>query len=335
MQVEICSFLDILGRADSQFVVPVFQRVYSWKKQECVTLFEDVIASGKTGRKHFLGTFLYAEGDREPDGTSTLQIVDGQQRITTVSLMLLAFAKTMQLGGDLETSSEIMQKYLLCGDERKPKLVLTSIDEDMMAYLLGLQDEPEDIALRLKEILDLCLDLLARDDELPKTFLQGLKLLDVMSIELSGVDSPQDVFESLNSKGKRLDVEDLVRNMMLYETKKKGEDALSLYNDEWMPLEEKVLEAHGIELEDVICSWIASRHPSVFLDSKSEVFPLFKSDIAKRFHSDWSLAIEDLSDYANHFISDDQWRHKQMTELDRWLQGKPRGLVSSRKMFGD
>ena len=342
MKAQEESFLDILGRPDTQFIVPIFQRVYSWKPKECEELFEDILKAGSTGGSHFIGTFLYSPCAHFDDAIKTFQIIDGQQRATTFTLMLLAYTQWLR-GTDergRQKADMIVNTYLTCKDSAdganavEPKLLLTSIDSDMLSYLLGLEDKPADISARLQENLDTFKKLIGGSGFDGDAFWRGCELLHVISIELEGNDSPQEVFESLNSKGKRLAVEDLIRNSIL-SGDMADEDMRMLYEDRWLPLEEMVEKAPGVEMEDILCSWIASNHKDVYLDSKSEVYPLFKSDVKHRFKGDYRKMIANLKPYATMFVNDEQWRRDRLYELDRWLQGKPRNLISERKIFGD
>lgn len=328
--------LDVLGIPDSQFIVPVFQRVYSWTARECEDLIDDVLAAGAAGRAHFTGSFLYAPCASEEEGVQAFQIIDGQQRTTTVTLMLLAFAERLraQGGADEARASEIAERYLLCNGGTEPKLLLTSIDGGMLAHLLGLQEEPEDVAVRLQENLDVFRARMAEPTFDEEAFWNGCEGLRVLGIELSVEDSSQEVFESLNSKGKRLAVEDLIRNAIL-SVAVGGAGAQQLYERRWIPLEESVAAAPDLDMEDVLCSWIASRHDDVYLDSKSEVYPLFKGDLETAYGGDCDRLLVDVAAYADELIGSEQLRRDRMHELDRWLQGKPKNIISEKRMFGD
>ncbi|WP_165251878.1 DUF262 domain-containing protein [Adlercreutzia sp. ZJ304] len=338
MKAQEMQFLDIVGRPNVQFSVPAFQRVYSWTARECEDLIADVMHAGATNNAHFVGTFLYSTPDNSPDKISKLQVIDGQQRITTLTLMLMAFVEYLKTQGDAQAqrAQQLTKRFLLCDNGAQPKLLLTSIDEDMLAYLLGVQSEPEDIATRLVENLDLFRNKMLQPDFDENTFWRGCNLLQIIAIELTSEDSPQEVFESLNSKGKRLAIEDLVRNTILLGTSNKtGDEALALYENYWLPLEYKIADTKDITMEDVLCAWLAFHHEDVYLDSKSEVFPLFKADLTSKFNGDYKRLLVDLAAYADKLASSEQWRRNQLSEMDRWLQGKPKNIISERKMFGD
>lgn len=348
MKARNASFLDVLGRPNTQFVIPVFQRVYSWRKQDCLELLNDAMSAGSSNREHFVGTFLCAaanEGEGESEGSELqgehegprfLQIIDGQQRATTLTLMLIALAKRLTSLGEegARQAAELEEGCLLCDAGRQPKILLSSIDAETLSHLLGLCDMPADEASRLRENLELFEAEMARPGFDARALLRGCKLLRVIEIELSAADAPQEVFESLNSKGKRLAVDDLVRNAVLASTQDPLE-ARRLYEESWLPVETQLEASPEANMDDLLCSWMASRHQDVYLDSKSEVYPLFKKDLEKRYGGSFKRLLNDLAVYAGRFASDAQWRRQQLLETDRWLQGKPRSLISERKMFGD
>lgn len=337
MKAKLNTFLSIIGSPNTQFVVPPFQRVYSWTERECTDLVDDILESGKVGEAHFAGTMLYVEMGNSEDGISQLQVIDGQQRLTTITLLLLAFAMHLEAGDsdDAAFAMRIREEYLTCKmPELSPKLVLTSIDADMLAYLLGIAEEPVDEAARLSSNLELFKHRISQPGFDCEVFWRGMELLQAIAIETTSEDSPQEVFESLNAKGKRLAIEDLVRNALLLDASK-SDEPYALYEELWLTLEDAMEGIKGIGMEELLCSWLASRHDDLHLHSKSEVYPLFKDDLADGFRGSYRLLLEDLSKYADSFTASEQFRRDEMHNMDRWLQGKPKRLISEVKMFGD
>lgn len=364
MKANLKPLLDVLGRPGVRFTVPVFQRVYSWTANECETLMDDMLAAAATGSPHFVGTLICSPDREWIDGVSEVQVIDGQQRLTTFTLMLLAYVEKMRSRGgeDAALASETASRYLLCGGtdaeagadigadadagagEAVPdagcagakvhsKLLLSSIDAAMLDHLLGLKGAPDDVAQRLLDNLEVFRSRMSTSKDDLDAVWRGFGLLQVIAIDLSEDDSPQDVFESLNSKGKRLAVEDLVRNAILNGSGGK-EAALDLYERVWLPMEAKVEAVASLSMEEVLCSWIASHH-NVFIDSRAEVYPLFKSDLKGRYGGSCKRMLSDLSYYVDRMVSNEDWRRSQLFELDRWLQGKPKNFISERRMFGD
>ena len=90
MQTQQELFLELLGKRGVQFVIPVFQRVYSWNTEQCGELWLDVMRSGRTKNVHFIGTLLYSKEPQRTEGIERFAIIDGQQRTTTLTLLLAA-----------------------------------------------------------------------------------------------------------------------------------------------------------------------------------------------------------------------------------------------------
>ena len=90
MKIESKTLLDVIGMPETRFAVPVFQRVYSWDARQCEELWADVMRSGKTGEAHFAGMLLVSRDADGWRGLSQLNVIDGQQRLTTLTLLLAA-----------------------------------------------------------------------------------------------------------------------------------------------------------------------------------------------------------------------------------------------------
>ena len=99
MQTKQELFLDLLGTEDTQFVIPVYQRVYSWGLQQCKGLWQDINRSGRTGNAHFIGTVLYAPDRFAKTAQHQLDVIDGQQRMTTLTIVIAALVKYLRAHG--------------------------------------------------------------------------------------------------------------------------------------------------------------------------------------------------------------------------------------------
>ncbi|WP_172137081.1 DUF262 domain-containing protein [Adlercreutzia sp. ZJ473] len=100
MKTSNDALLDLLGREHVQFVVPTYQRLYSWKHRQCEELWLDVHRAAKSNLTHFVGTLLYEQDAQDAGGITRLAVVDGQQRLTTLTLMLAAFARYLDAHAD-------------------------------------------------------------------------------------------------------------------------------------------------------------------------------------------------------------------------------------------
>ena len=210
MKATEAKFLDFLKKSP-QFVIPIYQRTYSWTERECRQLWVDIVRTGRNGAisAHFVGSIVYIEkGLYQVSSQSPLLVIDGQQRLTTVTLILEALARQL---GDSEPvdgfSAKKLRSYFLLNPleegERGFKLLLTQTDKTSLLALVQQKALPINQSLRVTEnfaffeeqVKNLGADLPA--------LCHGLAKLVVVDIALSrDQDNPQLIFESMNSTGR-------------------------------------------------------------------------------------------------------------------------------------
>ncbi len=232
-----------LLEGSQQFVIPIYQRMYSWKKRHCHQLWEDVLRVGAHSEAppHFFGSIVYMEPEPQNLGdVRKLLVIDGQQRLTTISLLLAALCRTIEekriaIGIKPEILSNM---YLFNHDwkgELRYKQFLSQRDRDTMMRLLDNRELPEDHSSLLAENYQFFASLLKEANiEIVYRGIQKLKVVDLMLNR--DQDNPQLIFESLNSTGLPLSQADLIRNYVLM-----GQEIsfqTRLYNDYWFPMEE-------------------------------------------------------------------------------------------------
>ena len=230
----------------TRFVVPVFQRPYSWDEGNCEQLWEDIISVGRgNGSPHFTGSVVWIQqGTMSPGGPTPLMLIDGQQRITTITLIIIALARFAKANPERQLSFSIGQildrGYLVDkyqdGDDRY-KLTLSQGDCETLRTLEdNLENEDVEVAQdseRLLSNLAFFEGLINGIDD-PNVVWAGIQRLEVVSISLTqGQDNPQLIFESMNSTGKDLSSADLIRNFVLMG----HPDQDKLYKTYWRPIE--------------------------------------------------------------------------------------------------
>src|SRR5436853_3258090 len=143
MKATEARLLDFLKKSP-QFVIPIYQRAYSWTEKECKQLWDDIVRTGSNDKvsAHFVGSIVYVEkGLYQVSSQSPLLVIDGQQRLTTVTLLIEALARSL---GDSEPvdgfSAKKLRSYYLLNPleegERKYKLMLTQTDKASLIALL-------------------------------------------------------------------------------------------------------------------------------------------------------------------------------------------------------
>lgn len=243
MKATEASLLQFLKKSP-QFVIPIYQRTYSWTGRECDQLWDDVIRAGRNDAvsAHFVGSVVYIEkGLYQVSSQSPLLVIDGQQRITTVTLLLEAVARHL---GDSEPidgfSAKKIRSYFLLNPleegERGFKLLLTQTDRDTLTSLVQQKDLPAEHSVRLKDNFDTFMDKVDALGTDIEVLCRGLSKLVIVDVALNrDQDNPQLIFESMNSTGRELSQADLIRNYVLMGLEPAHQT--TLYEDHWRPME--------------------------------------------------------------------------------------------------
>ncbi|MFP6248633.1 DUF262 domain-containing protein [Helicobacter pylori] len=247
MRAETMKLLDFIGKSqEKQFVIPIYQRVYSWEKEQCEQLWDDIIKTGGNDQieGHFIGSIVFVHDGIYATNHNELLIIDGQQRLTTITLLFIALRNHLNDEDEfLEKFSrqKIQNRYLINSDEKgdkKFKLFLSELDRDT---LLSLIDEnkrkPSELSLKIMENFKLFEEWIRKNTDKLETIFKGLDKLMVVEISLErGKDNPQLIFESMNSTGKDLTQTDLLRNYILMGLE--PEKQKIFYEKYWRAIEE-------------------------------------------------------------------------------------------------
>ena len=223
MKATEAKLLDFLKKSP-QFLIPIYQRTYSWGERECSQLWDDVLRAGRNDNisAHFVGSIVYVEkGLYQVSSQSPLLVIDGQQRLTTVTLLMEALARSL---GDNEPldgfSAKKLRNYYLLNPledgDRKYKLVLSQTDKESLMAIVDVQPAPKESSIRVEENFRFFKDKLASVSSEITAVCKGLAKLIIVDISLNrDQDNPQLIFESLNSTGRELSQADLIRNFIL------------------------------------------------------------------------------------------------------------------------
>lgn len=244
MQARETQLLTLLA-GQHQFVIPIFQRDYSWGGDECERLVNDVlsVADGPDGAIHFLGSVVWVGSE---SGDAVLQqrlVIDGQQRLTTCLLLLMALRDHLKHSdaqvAPADSPDALHNQYLVNPYVDKPelrsKLQLRRVDNEWLQHLLLEAPEPKNLQSQVPANLANLRGLIAEEDA--ARVLKGIRRLMIVSVALSpGQDNPQLIFESLNSTGVKLAQADLVRNYVLMGHPEQVQT--DWYLKYWRPLEE-------------------------------------------------------------------------------------------------
>lgn len=310
MKATEAKLLDFL-RKSTQFVIPIYQRTYSWTERECRQLWDDVIRTGRSNAisVHFVGSIVYIEkGLSQVTHQAPLLVIDGQQRITTVTLLLAALANAL---GDSEPvdgfSARKLRNYFLLNPEetgeRHFKLILSQTDKETLTAIVGSTEQPRENSLRVTQNYQLFNELIAACNGDVSAVCKGLAKLVVVDIALSREqDNPQLIFESMNSTGRELSQADLVRNFILMGL----EPVLQtrLYSEFWRPMEVDFgQEAYGMHFDSFMRHYLTVKTGEI--PKIDGVYEAFKGHSRSPHIAEAGVEalVKDIRDFARYFCA--------------------------------
>ena len=228
---------------NKQFLIPVYQRYYSWDIEQCRRLWNDIVDMQKRNKAgHFVGSIVNIAEQAMPTGVQKYMIIDGQQRMTTLTLLLLALRDyAIQHPEDTTINSRRIDNMLLkneyeVGDERY-KLLLTETDRDILIRLVESKPIPDGTKSRLIDNYKFFSGKIADRDLHPAEIYESIGKLQIVNITLDRtMDDAQAIFESLNSTGKELSESDLIRNYVLMGLE--PSEQTYVYEHLWRPMEQ-------------------------------------------------------------------------------------------------
>lgn len=246
MKATEAKLLEFIRNAP-QFEIPIYQRTYSWTEAECLQLWRDILRVGRDDGQavHFVGSVVYIESGLYQVSTSDpVLVIDGQQRLTTVTLILMELERALREWSVEEpfdgfSPAKLRNRYLVNPDEdgdRHQKLVLTQTDRTTLGAALSGAEYPQHASVRVVQNLELFRGLFEEHRDDLEALCRGLAKLVIVDVSLTrGQDNPQLIFESMNSTGKELSQADLIRNFVLMGLEPKLQT--HLYEKYWRPME--------------------------------------------------------------------------------------------------
>lgn len=237
--------LKSIMESELQFVVPIYQRKYSWEIKQCIQLWNDIIESAKNFKStgHFIGSIVYmSERDYQAGIVPKLILIDGQQRITTFSLLLIALCRYIEKNNILDKiNTEAIKSYFIVNrfqnGNDKYKLMLTEQDKETYIRIIeGTEDGLLNPSIRILKNFEFFISQIDNFKDDIKIVYDGINKLDLVHISLDrSSDNPQLIFESMNSTGMDLTQSDLVRNYLLLDLDLNEQERL--YNNYWKQME--------------------------------------------------------------------------------------------------
>lgn len=306
MDASKTSILGLLSSQNRQFAIPVYQRTYTWNNIHCAQLFNDILnVMNHTNKNHFIGSVVQISNKHGMiSKVNVATIIDGQQRITTVSLLLLAMKHYIEEnGGEVDSiTSEEIADYLVNSKKKGEeyiKMQLTRRDKETYEALIHnkkIDEQPESNNI-INNYNYFYKQLVSQQLNISNLY-DGLAKLDVVEIALEReVDDPQLIFESLNSTGEKLTDADLIRNFLLMELD--ADYQKNIYENYWFPIEERLENTGTKGLTYFIRDYLTFKN--IKIPRQDDVYEDFKLYFAKHYsrsHTDIENLIKDLDKYS-------------------------------------
>ena len=292
---------------NKQFLIPVYQRFYSWDIEQCKRLWNDIVEMQRKGKVgHFVGSIVNIAEQAMPTGVQKYMIIDGQQRMTTLTLLLLALRDyAIKNPGDTSINARRIDNMLLKneyenGDERY-KLLLTETDRDILINLVEEKPIAEGTRSRLIENYKFFADKLADKEILPAEVYESIGKLQIVNITLDrAVDDAQAIFESLNSTGKELSESDLIRNYVLMGLE--PSEQIYVYEHLWRPMEQLfVYETQGTVMDAFFRHYLTMKLARI--PKQGRVYEEFKLYHLNCEFGTIRELCQDLLDYAKYYTN--------------------------------
>ena len=306
-------FSDVLEKNKRVFKVPVYQRNYDWSNIQCEKLFQDIMKANERNRQHFTGTVVYIDDVNGGSGLNEVLIIDGQQRITTMYILLKALYDASK-GVSVRIESEIEEVMFNRHCDEIYKVKLKPVKSDNVQLLLLIKDKVDKMDrnsnvyknyITFKNLIE---ETRVAGLEL-NDILNGIKKLEIVEIILDMIqgDEPQKIFESINSTGLELSLADLIRNYLLMDDTKQDE----LYEEYWLEIEKNVGYRN---LGDFVINFLNSQIAKSV--NNKNAYRLFKEHCEENnlSHEDTLKKLKRTSKYYGAFIGENKSYSDKITK---------------------
>ncbi len=285
-----------------QYIIPLYQRPYSWEHEQCSRLWNDIVNLQKTKREgHFVGSIVRID-EEGPAGTTLAMIIDGQQRLTTLTLLLVALRDYAASHSDCSVNPDKITNTLLLNQyetgNAKYKLLLTQSDRDALIKKIDCAPIADTLRSRVLDNYSFFASQIAKNEITPPHLYDAIGKLQIVDIVLDRqYDDPQAIFESLNSTGMDLKDSDLIRNHLLMGINTTTQ--FDVYNNIWRPTELLFYYDRQSELLDnFFRDYLTMKIGRI--PRKNEVYKEFRN-----YHANCGMSIlelcQDIYDFAKHY----------------------------------
>ena len=314
MKATSANFLNVI-KGPKQFVIPIYQRTYSWQIAQCSKLFDDILRISKDPSVpgHFIGSVVYfQESIHTVSDVPKLLVIDGQQRLTTVSLMIVALSEFIRDNNvDIDTTATKLRNYYLLNaeetNELQYKLLLTRRDKSSLISIINGTPLASDHSLRVVENFKFFKERININNAVD--IYNGILRLFIVDVALEKEkDNPQLIFESLNSTGLDLSQADLIRNYILM-----GQEITlqtELYEKYWFPMEQSYGNDYNVTFDWFMRDYLSVKTGAIpRIDRVYDEFKGYASSTSKGLVE----IVKDIFQFSNFYVN--MILHKEPQEL--------------------
>lgn len=294
-----------LATNETTFVIPVYQRNYDWTLLQCKQLLHDIIESGKNDKTnaHFIGSIVYVHDDvYSASGLTELTIIDGQQRLTTITLVYIALYRLAKELDNQMLVNRIQKTYLInefASEGEKLKLKPTENNKEALRYILNATND-EEFKGYSKIIENFNYFRSVINPENFEVVQRGLSKLIFVDIALDRQkDNPQRIFESLNSTGLELSQADLIRNYILMGLKPKEQERI--YKHYWEVIEKNAKDEtlNKTKISEFIRDYLTLKNKEI--PNKSDVYSKFKEKYPTSTIDELEVVLTELKSLVKYY----------------------------------
>jgi uncharacterized protein with ParB-like and HNH nuclease domain len=302
MEAKQNSITKFMQQPDAQFFIPVYQRNYDWKEEHCEQLLNDILKAGRNEKidSHFIGSIVYIQMNLIT-GSPELTIIDGQQRLTTLTLLIAALANKAKLVGNIDLSRRLSNRFLIneeMNDNEKLKLKPIKKDDKALKYVLGLYHSEINEFTRIIENYNYFFENVRNEDI--DVVNRGIQKLIFIEIALDKTkDDPQKIFQSLNSTGLDLSPADLIRNYILMGLNHKTQ--IRIYEKYWIEIESNTTESLSKmnRMSDFIRDFLTFKFSSI--PNQNKVFEVFRDKFVFNSEDELIQILEEIKLYSKFY----------------------------------
>ena len=311
-----------LQERDTTFIIPVYQRNYDWTESQCKQLFYDIlaVANDRNRISHFIGSIVYIhEGIYSSAQRRELTIIDGQQRLTTITLLWAALYYTALEIGETRLAEKVKEKYL--EDDGDVKLVTTQNNVPVLDFILSGKVNKEEYPEKSNMVKNYHFFKERITEHNIEQVREGIGKLIYVDIALErGKDEPQRIFESLNSTGLDLSQGDLIRNYVLMELSPNAQK--EIYKRYWRSIEEMTTnkERNELQLSDFLRHYLTFKNREI--PNKRMVYETFKTKYPDRGLDNLENVLKDVKQYAGYYhrlINSETESDKQIRQQIKYI----------------